>query len=819
MEFLSLLVLFLSVTGKHCASSLNASRSNNTACDLFFQYKCGDVCLTKLIGLCLCGTKFISNWDILRNSQNMNYCCTHPSVKCTKTKYGAFCPLGKVLEAGHFPAYDVDKFNVTGATPCHGQCYNDYQTSKHISEYSHYTCPDKCVHWSGMCRGVSYCDGDQEICGDDLRCPVSLIAGIVKKHTMQTVPPRSYCFEFKSLWGFLGGSSSGVDRTFGGLERNDGGYDNIDRSDEEIIQSDDEGRVNVNLNYTALRHCWLPSLQNRGCNGRKCGDTCLGMEIWCRGIQNQYCENALVKSNDPVLCSNHTFWHNIDCDVNFYGGILLRYFGKRCTGPIKHCYYPELYWDYQMTDDYYEQGPYTYTCADMSDRVFDMEQPCPENVCKNWAWDIIPCPEDRENFCWESCSNPGHGCTACTNSSHFQCPQSQKCVHPHLRCDGHPQCEHGEDEDLDECRELYTENNVISKYATYRCKSIMYPVMETYASTCNGFPECVDAEDESFCSDNTTLYIILPTTMGFIATMYLMLKFWRLAYRRYKNGKYQRMYSFQLNSLDTLLETYSKCHGTKEDVDKINSLLLNLIFSESKEEIKKTCRDLYAFEEKVHNNDKSEIVCCLHKNLDPIIMEHILDNQFPGIIKKCMDYLDTKKGFNIVFDFIEENEHFNNVKNTITRLVKMELEYLDILKDSYFAFTLLSIVGGHQAIFDFPTNFSIVVVLCFFGSIIFPIMFATLHLATHNPCMIFYIMPSEKVQSRMKKTIMALLCCILSFLNPVLLLNAYEGAKERMKRLALTMHPNVVQEMRNTKAIKNQWITFIKIELGKSPVQ
>ena len=98
-------------------------------------------------------------------------------------------------------------------------------------------------------------------------------------------------------------------------------------------------------------------------------------------------------------------------------------------------------------------------------------------------------------------------------------------------------------------------------------------------------------------------------------------------------------------------------------------------------------------------------------------------------------------------------------------------------------------------------------------------MFATLHLATHNPCMIFYIMPSEKVQSRMKKTIMALLCCILSFLNPVLLLNAYEGAKERMKTLALTMHPNVVQEMKNTKAIKNQWITFIKIELGKIPVQ
>ena len=28
-------------------------------------------------------------------------------------------------------------------------------------------------------------------------------------------------------------------------------------------------------------------------------------------------------------------------------------------------------------------------------------------------------------------------------------------------CDGHPQCEYGEDEDLDVCKEKYQENNVI----------------------------------------------------------------------------------------------------------------------------------------------------------------------------------------------------------------------------------------------------------------------------------------------------------------------------------------------------------------------
>ena len=96
----------------------------------------------------------------------------------------------------------------------------------------------------------------------------------------------------------------------------------------------------------------------------------------------------------------------------------------------------------------------------------------------------------------------------------------------------HPQCEYGEDEDLDVCFEKYKANKVISKYATFRCRSIMYPKMETYATACNDFPECVDEADEKSCSDNTALLIILPTTMAFIASMYLMLKLGRFTYHK-----------------------------------------------------------------------------------------------------------------------------------------------------------------------------------------------------------------------------------------------------------------------------------------------
>jgi len=133
----------------------------------------------------------------------------------------------------------------------------------------------------------------------------------------------------------------------------------------------------------------------------------------------------------------------------------------------------------------------------------------------------------------------------------------------------------------------------------------------------------------------------------------------------------------------------------------------------------------------------------------------------------------------------------------------------------FLAFSLYRIVGGFNSMVEFSSNFSIIVVLCFFASVVVPIFFATLHLAIHNPFMIFFIMPSESINSRMKKTVMTLLCVFLSFLNPVLLLNAYEGAKERTKSLAKSMNAGVVQQMETLKNIKYQWVTFIKIELGK----
>ena len=61
---------------------------------------------------------------------------------------------------------------------------------------------------------------------------------------------------------------------------------------------------------------------------------------------------------------------------------------------------------------------------------------------------------------------------------------------------------------------------------------------------------------------------------------------------------------------------------------------------------------------------------------------------------------------------------------------------------------------------------------------------------------------------------MSLVCCCTSFFNPILLLNNYEGAKEKTRKMAKAMDENTIKQMKKTKQIKEQWTSFVTIELG-----
>ena len=161
-------------------------------------------------------------------------------------------------------------------------------------------------------------------------------------------------------------------------------------------------------------------------------------------------------------------------------------------------------------------------CPDKSDQVFNSSLTCREHlqhnldfhtqkfcnenypevqsslICSNKAqWLSFKNPSFSDpHSCQSSCSVPGPDCQACSNSSYFACPKSGQCVHPDLVCDGHPQCDKGEDEELSMCYDEFIKLKIIQPLAQFKCKSPLYENMDIFATPHNNIPECLNAVDE-----------------------------------------------------------------------------------------------------------------------------------------------------------------------------------------------------------------------------------------------------------------------------------------------------------------------------------
>ena len=133
------------------------------------------------------------------------------------------------------------------------------------------------------------------------------------------------------------------------------------------------------------------------------------------------------------------------------------------------------------------------------------------------------------HFCQSSCLNysrtiDGLDCVACENPDYYGCPSSDTCLHPSLVCDGHPQCQGGEDENLDQCLDKYIKNKVIQKIATLRCTSTFYENLQIFATPCDGIEECQDGKDEVGCNDNQITTIIVAVSMTTVFVMFIALR-------------------------------------------------------------------------------------------------------------------------------------------------------------------------------------------------------------------------------------------------------------------------------------------------------
>ena len=588
-----------------------------------------------------------------------------------------------------------------------------------------------------MCQGVSFCEGDEEICDKDLEC-----LGRKKKIIRSNIEESYSCFDSDFSFSF---------------SENNGSYDRIDRSDEDINTIVVSTRLNIN--YTELKYCSVAEQDGVMCNNR-----CRRSNRWCYEERYaEYCPEAGVNVNNKIMCSNETFWRNVSCKIenpNFETTLRRFYHGKRCTGSIKHCYFPLGTPSHDPT-----------MCLDNSDRVFNVGQLCPDaqdlncwKECRNPGPNCthpagFQCPGSSDNLCWESCNNPRKNCLACTNQTYFICPESNQCIHPSLRCDGHPQCDQAEDEK--QCRDQYLQNNVISRYATLRCKSIMYPNIETFATPCDGFPECFDGLDEKQCTKDL-FHNIFIASVFFIALLYLSISFGCKLYKVKSKDNFDTFLLLPNENRDiekSFLKSYSYNHGNDWVIKELNTFLLHIIFTKTPDEQVTLFKELYASESKMHNQNKAEIFACLHKTLNPMIMERVIDCQFPGLKQRCLERIKTicgKRWMTFLGDYLYRNEKIMYMGKISFSLVKIELEFIDILKDSILAITLFLIIG-QQTFIDFPSDFSVVVATCLLLSVVIPIFFATLHLVVHNPFMIFQ---SDKIYIGTNKKLMILTCFI-----------------------------------------------------------
>ena len=772
---------------------------------------CGDQCYYGE-DHCSCGSVNIRYWK-----KDDAYCC---GESCTLNSYGGGrCIEGRTLSIS-------SHCNITM------RCYNSYQHSLYIGDQSHYTCPDTCVPWEAMCRGVSHCEGDHQVCGPHLRCPPRYRDSLNRIYD-----------GWHNVTKFNISSSlvTGHHYCLGNTKIDNGKFDTVDRSDETQVRA--EAQSPLDLNITSFTPCITNNSRHNP--GVMCGKDCRWNDLWCRDDYTETCgtKSGNIATNDPNLCQHPRVWADVPCSWNYDDRRVLSY-GLRCSGQNMRCVQP---WYTTCNGEPWKE--YITQCPDKSDQVFNSSLKCSEHLeqysdfhtqkfCnENYSSHFVCLQSDLictnktqwlstkdlsytdPHSCQSSCSVPGPDCLACSNRSYFPCPKSGQCVHPDLQCDGHPQCEEGEDEDLSKCYEKYLKIQLIQPLAQFKCKSPFYKNMDIFATPRNNIPECWNNADEQESKDYST--ILLVTSTVFITTFYIALKYSGLA-KRILLAENQSIVSsverdqnlFQ-DFLDYItLKNHGENHDQNEAIESTNVHILNSIHTQKVDYNRDTCELFYQLEQEIHEHNQSEIYLCLHRKLDPKVVENILDSGEPGCTAGCIEGFEKCIGRRLIMKLqnkITKSPILKEIIGTTLGIFKILAKFVDLTKDLALSLVMLQAVGGFQSVWDFQTNFSSIIIITMFSSILIPLFLSTLHLIVNRRKII-----DEENFSRTRKYVTIVLCFIASFLNPIILDAYYHELKEDVRKLAQNHDIGAMTILRKCRNIKNQIVTFHKTELGQS---
>ena len=141
-------------------------------------------------------------------------------------------------------------------------------------------------------------------------------------------------------------------------------------------------------------------------------------------------------------------------------------------------------------------------------------------LCSNFTfWSQISCDEGRHRCSGDRSGQCAYRDGDCEDSSDTYVPSNSsdcavrcevknvtKCLTSGTRCDLHPSCDGGEDEE--DCEALYRQRGLISESALYSCQSPHYndgghtSNVSILSTRCNNVPECYLGEDELNCHND-----------------------------------------------------------------------------------------------------------------------------------------------------------------------------------------------------------------------------------------------------------------------------------------------------------------------------
>ena len=212
-------------------------------------------------------------------------------------------------------------------------------------------------------------------------------------------------------------------------------------------------------------------------------------------------------------------------------------------------------------------------------------------------------------------------------------------------------------------------------------------------------------------------------------------------------------------------------------------------------------KKLYQLERKFHNGHVAEIRNCLKNTLDLNNCKIVLEDAFPGIIRRHFQFIEK---------ITDKMDSIGWIYWLILKIKNIGGFYIDLCKDTFLMLTILFLIGGPASLYYFPTKLTSVVVFGLLGTILLPMIFSSL------------LHTEEKLKKETKKVplstriIRYIYALIVSPIEPLLISEAYgENKIQIQKKIRYNKYREDVLKLgEEAKDTRKNYAKLIRVDIG-----